>query len=213
MLWIVILGILLILIIAIIITMFKIIKGSNDIQESKERSSSRARGRENSRGSGNRSDRRDTNDRKNPREVGYKSRKKPRREERDYNQRPSKDKRPSENMARGSDGPKRRWKVILVDVTTHEEHEFIFSDVIGVGRAFVKEGYEDYLVINDPKVSKRHCSIFTDGDNLYIQDEGSSNYTFVNNDKVNRPTMIQKEDIIGIGNTELEVFKVFRESR
>ena len=210
MLWIVILGILLILIIAIIITMFKIIKGSNDIQESKERSSSRARG-SGSKGSGSRNNRSSTNNRNDHKEASYNSRKKPRKEEENYDRRPSK--RAHENMIRGSSGPKRRWKVILVDVATHEEYEFIFSDTIGVGRAFIKDGYEDYLVINDPKVSKRHCSIFTGGDNLYIQDEGSSNYTFVNNNRVSRPTMIQKEDIIGIGNTELEVFKVFRESR
>jgi len=103
--------------------------------------------------------------------------------------------------------------VILVDVATHEEVEFIFSDRIGIGRAFVKEGFEDYFVINDPKVSKLHCSIFADGDHLYIQDEGSSNHTFVNNQRVNRPTRVQKEDVIGMGNTDLEIYKVFRESK
>ena len=213
MLWMVILGILLILIIAIIITMFKIIKGSSDIQESKERTSNKARGSGSRRDSENRKNRNNINDRNERRETSYPSRKKPRREERDYNQRPSRERKPYENVARGGSGSKRRWKVILIDVATHEEFEFIFSNAVGIGRAFVKEGYEDYLVINDPKVSKRHCSIFIDRDNLYIQDEGSSNYTFVNNNKVNRPTMIQKEDIIGIGNTELEVFKVFKESR
>jgi len=213
MLWIVILGILLILIIAIIITMFKIIKGSNDIQESKERSSNRTRGSGSNRGSGSRNNKTSGNHRNDSREASYNSKKKPRREEVDYHQRPSKGRGSHENMVRGNSGAKRRWKVILIDVTTHEEYEFIFSDVIGIGRAFMKEGYEDYLVINDPKVSKRHCSIFADGDSLFIQDEGSSNYTFVNNNRVGRATMIQKEDIIGIGNTELEVFKVFRESR
>jgi pSer/pThr/pTyr-binding forkhead associated (FHA) protein len=100
----------------------------------------------------------------------------------------------------------------LIDIATHEEYEFIFSDAIGLGRAFAKEGYEDYLVINDPKVSKRHCSILVEVDSLYIQDEGSSNGTYVNNQRVNRPMMIQKEDVISIGNTDLEIFKVFRES-
>jgi pSer/pThr/pTyr-binding forkhead associated (FHA) protein len=101
----------------------------------------------------------------------------------------------------------------LIDVTTHEEYEFIFSDAIGIGRAFAKDGFEDYLVINDPKVSKRHCSLFAEFDNLFIQDERSSNGTYVNNQRVNRPMMVQKEDVINIGNTDLEIFKVFRESR
>jgi hypothetical protein len=210
MLWIVILGILLILIIAIIITMFKIIRGSNDIQETKERSPNKGRGAGDRRGQRDRG----SNDRSSSnRSEGNAPRNKPKREAVNHNQRPSKESRPKESAPKRSGGPKRRWKVILIDVATHEEYEFIFSNTIGIGRAYVKEGFEDYLVINDPKVSKLHCSIFTDEDNLYIQDEGSSNYTFVNESKVNKPAMIQKEDLINIGNTELEVLKVFRESR
>jgi len=201
--WFVIFGVLLILIIAIIITMIKIIRGSNDLQDMRQRPSGRERGVagrkvDRNRNNMTRSNHRGSNNRNNNRNES------PRRE------RPS-PMEPPRRTAKG--GPKRRWKVILVDVTTHEEYEFIFSDNIGVGRAFARDGFEDYLVINDPKVSKRHCSIFAEGDNLYIQDEGSSNHTFVNNQRVSRPMMIQKEDIIGIGNTDLEVYKVFRESK
>ena len=215
MFWFVILGILLILIIAIIVTMVKIIKGSDDVQETRERPSNRGRGVERredrNRGSGRSNENRGRNNRKNHRE----------RDNRDNNR--SSDRRRNDlreerpapiekhREPRGRKG--RRWKVILVDVATHEEYEFIFSDIIGIGRVFVKEGYEDYLVINDPKVSKRHCSIFVQGDSLYIQDEGSSNHTFVNNQRVNRPMRVQKEDVIGMGNTELEIYKVFRESK
>ena len=200
MLWFVILGILLLLILAIIITMVKIIRGSNDLQEMRERPSGRggAQMRENRKKGGSMSsDNRGSNSKMGNRRSG---------ENREVRPAPAKKR---EREARGG----RRWKVILVDVATHEEYEFIFSDMIGIGRVFAKEGYEDYLVINDPKVSKRHCSIFAEGDNLYIQDEGSSNHTFVNNLPVNRPMRIQKEDMISIGNTDLEIYKVFRESR
>ena len=200
--WFVIFGVLLILIIAIIITMVKIIRGSNDLQEMRERPSGRERGT-----TGRKGDRNKNMNRSNHRGSSNRD---SIRDESHRRERPS-PMDPPKRTAKG--GPRRRWKVILVDVTTHEEYEFIFSDNIGVGRAFVRDGFEDYLVINDPKVSKRHCSIFAEGDNLYIQDEGSSNHTFVNNQRVNRPMMIQKEDIIGIGNTDLEVYKVFRESK
>ena len=202
--WFVIFGVLLILIIAIIITMAKIIRGSNDLQEMRERPSGRERGTAQRRGGGNRNDMKRGNSRSDHNRH-HSNRDEDRRRERPAP--PAKPRR----TARGGGG--RRWKVILVDITTHEEYEFIFSDSIGVGRAFARDGFEDYLVINDPKVSKRHCSIFSEGDNLYIQDEGSSNHTFVNNQRVSRPMMIQKEDIIGIGNTDLEVYKVFRESK
>ena len=201
--WFVIFGVLLILIIAIIITMVKIIRGSNDLQEMRERSSGRGRGTPGRRGDRNR----DNMNRSHHRESSKRSSS---RGESNRRERVA----PVESPKRAAKGgPKRRWKVILVDVATHEEYEFIFSDNIGVGRAFARDGFEDYLVINDPKVSKLHCSIFAEGESLYIQDEGSSNHTFVNNQRVNRPMMVQKEDIIGIGNTDLEIFKVFRESK
>ena len=201
--WFVIFGVLLILILAIIITMVKIIRGSNDLQEMRQRPSGRERGVAQSRGDRNRnnmnrSHHRGSNNRNSNRDESH-------RRERIAPVEPPK------RTAKG--GPKRRWKVILVDVATHEEYEFIFSDNIGVGRAFARDGFEDYLVINDPKVSKLHCSLFAEGDNLYVQDEGSSNHTFVNNQRVGRPMMVQKEDVIGIGNTDLEIYKVFRESK
>jgi hypothetical protein len=179
--------------------MFKIIKGSNDIQEIKERTS-------------NKNKRSQERKERSNRDEGSGLKKKPKKDSVNYNQRPTNKER-ARVESRTSGGTNRRWKVILIDIATHEEYEFIFSKAIGIGRAYVKDGFEDYLVINDPKVSKIHCSIFTDGEGLYIKDEGSSNYTFVNNSRIQRPTLIQKEDLIGLGNTELEVLKVFRESR
>ena len=110
-------------------------------------------------------------------------------------------------------GQGRRWKVIMADMATHEEYEFVFKDAIGIGRALSEEGFDDYLVINDPKVSKLHCSLFSARDSLYVQDEGSSNFTFLNGNRISESMAVQKEDVIGLGNTELEIVKVFRESR
>jgi hypothetical protein len=192
MMWIIIMGILIVLIIAIVITMLKIIKGSNNIKETRER------GGRAPRNSGDSRSRRPANER--PRQGAGRP---ARREE------PAKT---SGRSSKGRSGHKRRWKIILSDIATHEEFEFIFVEDLGVGRAFSNDSFEKYLVINDPKVSKLHCSIYAGTDNLFIQDEGSSNYTFVNGNKVNKPMMIQKEDVIGLGNTELEILKVFRES-
>ena len=107
----------------------------------------------------------------------------------------------------------RRWKIIITNNDLYEKYEFIFRKSIGIGRIVNTKDYEEFLTVKDPKVSKLHCSIFSSKDALYIQDEGSSNFTFLNKKKVKRPEEIQKEDIITIGNTTLEIVRIFKESR
>ena len=48
-------------------------------------------------------------------------------------------------------------------------------------------------------------------DKLFLRDEGSKNHTFLNGKKVQKPIVIQKEDIISMGETDLEVVKILRE--
>jgi pSer/pThr/pTyr-binding forkhead associated (FHA) protein len=49
-------------------------------------------------------------------------------------------------------------------------------------------------------------------DKLYLRDEGSKNHTFLNGKKIQKPIVIQKEDFISLGETELEVIKILRET-
>ena len=121
---------------------------------------------------------------------------------------PTEEGRRSKEQAKG-----RRWKIIITNNDLYEKYEFVFRKSVGIGRIENTEDFEEFLTVNDPKVSKLHCSIFSLKDSLYIQDEGSSNSTFLNKKKVKKPEEIQKEDIIRIGNTTLEIVRVFRESR
>ena len=50
------------------------------------------------------------------------------------------------------------------------------------------------------------------GDKLYLKDEESRNGTFLNGRRVDRPIVIQKDDVIGVGETKLEVQRILRES-
>ena len=82
---------------------------------------------------------------------------------------------------------RRRWKIIL---------------------------YEKYLpLMRDGRISKVHCAIIHRGDSLYLKDEGSRNGTFLNGERLNGPVVLQRDDIIGLGETRLEVQRILRESQ
>lgn len=116
--------------------------------------------------------------------------------------------------AKNADSNKRRWKIILEDTDTQERYSYVFYNNIGIGRTTKEAAFEGFLSLpEDRKVSKVHCSIMRSQDKLYLKDEGSRNYTFLNGKKIQKPVAIQKDDIISIGETDLEVVKVLRETK
>ena len=105
---------------------------------------------------------------------------------------------------------RRQWKVILDSWT---KYSFIFYSNIGIGRAESGQGYERYLSLSeDGRISKKHCVIVHRGDKLYLKDEGSRNGTYLNGEAVTRPVVLQKDDVIGLGGTRLEILNILRES-
>ena len=108
---------------------------------------------------------------------------------------------------------KRQWKIILENIDSWEKYSFVFYDVVGIGRAREGKMYEKYLPLpSDVRVSKMHCVIIHRGDKLYLKDEESRNGTFLNGRRVDRPIVIQKDDVIGIGETQFEIQRILRES-
>lgn len=63
---------------------------------------------------------------------------------------------------------------------------------------------ENAMVLKDPFVSKRHCSIHGDRDKFWIQDEGSRNGTWVDNTRVERAA-VRVDSKIVVGRTHLQV--------
>ena len=107
----------------------------------------------------------------------------------------------------------RRWKIILEDMATEEIESFIFYNAVGIGRTTQDVSFEKFMSIQDDKrISKVHCSITMIDDGLYIKDEGSKNHTYLNGKKIQKPVLLQKEDVISIGETDIEVVKIFREA-
>lgn len=108
---------------------------------------------------------------------------------------------------------RRQWKIFLEDIDSWEKYSFTFYDTVGIGRGRDEGRYERYLAITDDgRVSKTHCVIIHRGDKLYLKDEDSRNGTFLNGERIGQPVVIQRDDIIGIGETRLEIQRILRES-
>ena len=107
---------------------------------------------------------------------------------------------------------KKQWKIILENQETWEKYTFIFYDNIGIGRGKKTPEFEKYITItDDPRISKLHCAIIHEGDRLYLKDMDSRNGTYLNGQSLDEPVAIQKEDVIGLGKTKIEVKKILRE--
>ena len=119
----------------------------------------------------------------------------------------------SVDSAKRSSKKRRQWKIILEDLDTWQKYSFIFYDEVGIGRANRNDNYEKYLPLQeDGRVSKQQCVIIQRGDCLYLMDDGSKNGTYLNGILVDRPTEVQREDVIGVGETRLEILRILRES-
>jgi pSer/pThr/pTyr-binding forkhead associated (FHA) protein len=63
------------------------------------------------------------------------------------------------------------------------------------------------LTLNDPGVSGQHASIFLHGAQAYVEDTGSRNGVFVNNQKITRHAL-GAGDLIVIGSTRMVVTNI-----
>lgn len=56
-------------------------------------------------------------------------------------------------------------------------------------------------------MSKLHCAVIRKEDKLYLKDMGSRNGTYLNGRRIQQPVVIQRDDVIGVGETKIEVKK------
>lgn len=75
------------------------------------------------------------------------------------------------------------------------------SGALRIGRAVESE----LRLENDTTVSSLHATIESRSDGLWVEDEGSTNGTFVNGAVVTSQRLLQHGDVVRIGHTELEV--------
>ena len=61
------------------------------------------------------------------------------------------------------------------------------------------------LIINDPLISRIHCTIFNDSGDFYIADLKSTNGTIVNGKEITEAVLLSERDKILVGSTPLEI--------
>jgi DNA-binding NtrC family response regulator/pSer/pThr/pTyr-binding forkhead associated (FHA) protein len=59
------------------------------------------------------------------------------------------------------------------------------------------------IVVDDPHASRWHAEIYSDGDRWYVRDRGTTNGTKVNGVKINQPTTLENNHVIGIGDARM----------
>lgn len=76
--------------------------------------------------------------------------------------------------------------------------EFILSETENtIGRTDA-----NFILLSDDSVSRQHARILRHGDEYAVEDNGSSNHSFVNDKKLDRPTIIHSGDRVKFGNVE-----------
>jgi pSer/pThr/pTyr-binding forkhead associated (FHA) protein len=73
------------------------------------------------------------------------------------------------------------------------------------GSTTIGRGVECELRLEDTYVSQQHARIFDRGGNWYVEDLGSTNGTFVNEQKLVAPAMLTPGDRIRVGTTVVEL--------
>ncbi|WP_062464997.1 FHA domain-containing protein FhaB/FipA [Demequina soli] len=61
------------------------------------------------------------------------------------------------------------------------------------------------LVIDDDYCSARHCRIYPEGDRWMVEDLGSTNGTYLGNQKVTDPVPLREGEVVRLGATSLEL--------
>ena len=106
----------------------------------------------------------------------------------------------SSNEELSNDGSGGAKRIVVVAPETHAGRFHVLADEVTLGRA---AGCE--VTIDDTYASQMHARIFRRDGEVFVEDLGSTNGSYVNREKVNRPTVINPGDQLQIGATIFEV--------
>ena len=98
--------------------------------------------------------------------------------------------------------PKRAARAQLVVVAPDEQRgrSYELLDELTVGRAA-----GCHIALDDRFVSQLHARMFRRDDQLFLEDLGSTNGTFLNDAKVTSPALLKTGDLVRIGNVVMEL--------
>jgi pSer/pThr/pTyr-binding forkhead associated (FHA) protein len=103
-----------------------------------------------------------------------------------------------DRSGRGSKAKGDRLRV--VEPADHRGRSYELADELTVGRA---AGCQ--ITLDDTYVSQLHARVFRKEGQLYVEDLGSTNGTYLNRKKVTAPVALRKGDRLQIGRTVMEI--------
>jgi competence ComEA-like helix-hairpin-helix protein len=77
------------------------------------------------------------------------------------------------------------------------------EDEVIIGRDFT-----NHIPLNDPEVSRQHARLVRAGSGYNIEDLGSTNGTFVNQERVSEPRALTHGDLVGLGKIVVLAYEV-----
>jgi hypothetical protein len=103
--------------------------------------------------------------------------------------------------ARGGRGSRKNsWRVNIVEPAEERGTAFGVDGELTIGRA----GGCGITLSGDTFVSQVHARIFDRDGDLFVEDLGSTNGTFLNGERVQAPTRLRRGDRVRVGQTEME---------
>lgn len=112
--------------------------------------------------------------------------------------------REEERALAGHEPPSRRRKQLFLEVMEPADQAgraFDLDDELTIGRSpgcGVPTSYDVYS-------STLHARLYRRGEQLWVEDLGSTNGTFVNSERIAKPTKLVRGDLLQVGGTVFEV--------
>ena len=96
--------------------------------------------------------------------------------------------------------------MIRVVIRDNQGTQWTFAsegDEIVIGR--VTQKVRDEIVLPKKNISRKHCRIYRDGDDVMVEDMGSVNGTWVNREKLNGAKVLALSDKLHVGDYVLSI--------
>lgn len=92
-----------------------------------------------------------------------------------------------------------RYTIFLRSVNHGSEFQGNFVREIKIGRAVTGNGESPVILLPFSSISRIHCRVFAEANQIYVEDLNSSYGTYVNNIRIVKPEVIQRGDELTLG--------------